>query len=544
MRPYRVQLMVCLFLIMATLVVYWQVRNHEFVNFDDSEYITENRYAQAGLTWKGIIWAFTTTHASNWHPLTWLSHMLDCEFYGLNAGWHHVTNLLFHIVNTLLLFLILNRITGAFWQSAFVAALFALHPLRVESVAWVAERKDVLSTFFWMLTMWAYIRYVERTGIKTYFLVLLFFALGLMAKPMLVTLPFVLLLLDYWPLGRLQLCQSNKDRWLNIRETTAIHLIWEKIPLFALTAVSCVVTFYAQLGPIASLDKLTVDVRVTNALVSYVSYIGKMIWPLKLAVFYPHPGMLPMWRAAGAGLLLVCISVLVIRAGRRTPYLAVGWLWYLGTLVPVIGFVQVGVQSMADRYTYVPLIGLFIMIAWGFADLVARWRYQRLALATCTGVVLLVFSICAWSQVGHWQNSITLFQHTLGVTKNNYLAHYNLGKAYGEIGRFKEEFEAYQEAIRINPCFARAHYNIGVLFGRMGNYREELQAYNKAIYLKPDHAKAHCNLGVAYAQMGHYSKAISVFKEALRLSPNDKMAQQNLKMAYDKIKDGKKGLGE
>ena len=538
--------MVCLFLIMATLVVYWQVRNHEFVNFDDSEYITENRHAQAGLTWKGIIWAFTTTHASNWHPLTWLSHMLDCQIYGLNAGGHHLTSLLLHIVNTLLLFVVLNRLTGALWRSAFVAALFALHPLHVESVAWVAERKDVLSTFFWMLTMWAYIRYTERPGLNRYLLILLPFALGLMAKPMLVTLPFVLLLMDYWPLGRLQL-NSLSSLWG--KRAGVRGALWEKVPLFALAAGSSVVTFLVQQGggALQSLDVLPFKIRIANTLVTYISYIVKMIWPLDLAVFYPHPGMWPIWQVLGAGLLLVCISVLLIRAARRRPYLAVGWLWYLGTLVPVIGVVQVGAQSMADRYTYVPLIGLFIIIAWGVFDLNkyspspggrglggGGGKLLRLVLAICTGVALLVFAICTWLQVGHWQNSIALFQHTLGVTENNYLAHYNLGKAYGEIGHFKEEFEAYQEAIRINPRLAKAHYNIGVLFGRMGNYQEELQAYKQAIHLKPDHAKAYCNLGVAHAQMGHYSKAIWAFKEALRLNPNDKVVQQNLGVLYEK----------
>ena len=536
MHCYRLELMVCLFLIASTVCVFCQVRNHDFVNYDDSEYVTENRHVQNGLTWEGTIWAFTTTHASNWHPLTWLSHMLDCQIYGLNPGGHHLTGLLFHIVNTLLLFVVLKQMTGALWQAAFVSALFALHPLHVESVAWVAERKDVVSAFFWLITMWAYVRYVKSPEFGRYLLVLLFFVLGLMAKPMLVTLPFALLLMDYWPLERLQL-NSLSTLWGD--RAGVRGALWEKVPLFALAAVSIVITLVAQQsgGAIASMDHLPMDVRMVNALVSYVNYIGKMIWPLKLAVFYPHPGILPIWQAAGAGLLLVCISILVIRAGQRTPYLAVGWLWYIGTLVPVIGFVQVGAQSMADRYTYVPLIGLFIIIAWGVADLTARWRYQRPVLAICTGVALSAFAICTWFQVGHWHNSIVLFKHTLHVTANNYLAHYNLGKAYGETGRFREEFVQYQEAIRINPRFARAHYNIGVLFGKMGNYREELQAYKRAISFKPDYAKAYCNLGAAYAQMGRYSKAVTAFEEAVRLNPDDRAALQNLKMAYEKIKD-------
>jgi hypothetical protein len=539
MRPNRLKLIICLFLIVATTSVFWQVGSHDFVNYDDNQYITENQHVQAGLTWKGIAWAFTTTHASNWHPLTWMSHMLDCQLFGLKSAGHHFTSVLFHVANTLLLFLILNRMTGALWRSAFVAALFALHPLHVESVAWVSERKDVLSTFFWMLTMWAYIRYAERRGLKTYFLVLLFFALGLMSKPMLVTLPFVLLLMDYWPLGRLRLhsLSTPKQSNLRIRETPLFPLVWEKVPLFALTAVSSVVTFYAQLGPIASLDKLPIDVRVTNALVSYVSYMGKMIWPQRLAVFYPHAGMPPMWQVILACLLLVGITVFAIRTARRSPYLPTGWLWYLGTLVPVIGIVQVGAQSMADRYTYIPLIGLFIIVSWGTADLVKRWRYQRHILSISGGVVLLALAIGTWSQARHWQNSVTLFTNALDVTSNNYLAHYNLGKAYGELGRFQEEFKEYQETIRINPRFARAHYNIGVLFGKMGNYSEELKAYERAIRLQPDYAKAYSNLGVVYAEKGLYAKAIRAFKEAVRLNPDDRVAQQNLRMAYEKVKE-------
>jgi hypothetical protein len=543
MRPHRLQLIVCLFLVVVTLAVYWQVGNHEFINFDDNLYVTENSHVQAGLTLKGVKWAFTATHAGNWHPLTWLSHMLDCQIYGLNPGGHHLTGLLFHLMNTLLLFVVLKQMTGALWQSALVSALFALHPLHVESVAWVAERKDVVSAFFWLITMWAYVRYVKSPVFSRYLLVLVFFALGLMAKPMLVTLPFVLLLMDYWPLERLQL-NSLSTLWGD--KAGVRGALWEKIPLFALAAVSSVITLIAQQGggALASMDHLPLYVRMVNALVSYVSYIGKMIWPLKLAIFYPHTGMLPIWQAAGAGLLLVCISVLVIRTARQRPYLAVGWLWYLGTLVPVIGFVQVGAQSMADRYTYMPLIGLFVMIAWGVPDLMARWRYQKPVLAICTGVILSAFGICTWFQVGHWKNSVALFTHTLSGTADNYVAHYNLGKAYGKIGRFREEFVQYQEVIRINPRFARAYYNIGVLFGKMGNYREELQAYKRAVSLKPDYAKAYCNLGAAYAQMGRYSKAVSAFKEAVRLNPDDRAARQNLKMAYEKIKRRKKGIGK
>ena len=443
---------VCLFLVIGILAVYWQVGNHEFVNYDDKDYITENQHVQAGLTLKSIAWAFTSTYASNWHPLTWLSHMLDCEIYGLNPRGHHFTNVFFHILNSILLFLIFKRMTGAFWKSAFVAALFAIHPLHVESVAWAAERKDVLSTFFCMLTMGAYILYVENQGIKKYLLTVLLFTLGLMAKPMLITLPFVLLLLDYWPLGRFN------------KRSPALQLIWEKIPLFVLTAVSSIVTFLVQQKAMSSLEVFPITARIFNALVSYLSYIVKMIWPFHLAIFYPYPGMPPVWQIAGACLLLVFISCIAIRTVRRYPYFAVGWLWYLGTLVPVIGLVQVGLQSMADRYTYIPLTGIFIIIAWGIPDLIAKWRYKKIGLFITTTTLISILMICTWSQVGCWRNSITLFSHAINVTENNSVAHNNLGSAFADQGKASETIKHYAEALRIDPMYADAHYNLGNAF--------------------------------------------------------------------------------
>ena len=372
-------LLTCLFIIMVTLSVYWQVQNFDFLNFDDDMYVTDNHHVQEGLTLKSIIWAFTTIHASNWHPLTWLSHMLDCQLYGINAGWHHLTNLLFHIANTLLLFFVFQKMTGCFWQSVFVATLFALHPLHVESVAWISERKDVLSTFFWMLTMWSYTRYVERLEVNRYLLVILFFTLGLMSKPMLVTLPFVLLLLDFYPLYRFRFQKS--DTSANPKQRSNILLlVLEKIPLLVLTAVSSAVTLYAQKHgeAIMSLDAISLKIRISNAVVSYIKYIGKMIYPSNLAVMYPFQGILPWWKITGACLILVSMSLLAIRIIKQSSYFAVGWLWYIGTLVPVIGLVQVGNQSMADRYTYVPLIGLFIIITWGVSELMVQWRYRKI----------------------------------------------------------------------------------------------------------------------------------------------------------------------
>ena len=473
-------ILVCLVLVVATGLAYWQVLHHDFVNFDDHYYVTENDRVQAGLTPEGFIWAFTTTDASNWHPLTWLSHMLDCELYGLNPGGHHLTNLLFHLASTLLLFIVFTRMTAALWRSALVAILFALHPLHVESVAWVAERKDVLSTLFWILTMWAYLHYVRHGGFKRYLLVLVAFTLGLMAKPMLVTLPFVLLLLDYWPLGRYQFGQSGAASHTAMSASIvprrsrsgALALVLEKTPLLALAAISSVVTYLVQQSGQAMqyMETLPLTVRIANALVSYVAYIGKTIWPANLAVFYPHPGYtLPMWQAAGAGLLLVFISIVTIRSMSRYPYLAVGWLWYLGTLVPVIGLVQVGEQAMADRYTYVPLIGLFIIAAWGLWDLEKKWHRQKIVFAL---ILLLPLTVCTWRQLHYWRDSISLWEHALAVTKKNALAHNNLGGAFEEEGNAEKAIANFYEALRHDPEYLIARNNLGLALFREGKITE------------------------------------------------------------------------
>ena len=532
----RRDVLVCLFLVIAILVVYWQVGNHEFVNYDDDVYVTENRHVQDGLTLEGIVWSVTAAHASNWHPLTWLSHMLDCQIYGLNPGWHHLTNLLFHIVNTLLLFLVLRRMTGDLWRSAFVAALFALHPLHVESVAWVAERKDVLSTFCWMLTMWSYVWYVEHPGAKRYLLILLFFILGLMAKPMLVTLPFVLLLLDYWPLNRFQFEQSGggsklqayRFRGIISQGSLSLRLVLEKTPFFILAAASSAVTFLVQQSGGAVSDEYSISVRLANALVSYVGYIGKAIWPSNLAVLYPHPGMLPWWQVAGAGLLLVSISLLAIRAVRRHPYFAVGWLWYLGTLVPVIGLVQVGAQAMADRYTYVPLIGLFIMISWGVPELVERWRYRRVVLTISPAIILLFLMICTWFQAQNWRDSVVLYKHTLKNTANNYLAYYNLGETLAREGRSDEAISHFREALRIKPDYMEAHNNLGVALMYQGRLDEAISHFREALRIEPGVEETHYNLAVALFRHGKAKKAISHFREALRINSDYAEAHYDL----------------
>ena len=538
MSPHRLKLMVSLILIVATIGVFWQVRNHDFLYYDDNLYVTENYHVLAGLTPEGIVWAFTTSHASNWHPISWLSHMMDCQIYGLNASEHHLTNLLFHIINTLLLFGVFERMTRARWRSALIAALFAVHPLHVESVAWVAERKDVLSTLFWFSTMWAYMRYVECPGFTRHLLVFVLFALGLMAKPMLVTLPFVLLLMDYWPLERFKFAHGEQRPGQFMHEaSSAPRLVLEKAPLFALAAGSCVATFLAQQswGAISSLDKLPLSVRMANALVAYVTYMGKMIWPVDLAVIYPHAGMLPMWQVAGAGLLLLTISLLVVRTARQFPYLVVGWLWYLGTLVPVIGLVQVGKQSIADRYTYVPLIGLFIMIAWGIAHLLRRWSHRKVILGTSASILLLALAICARWQVLHWRNGIVLFTHSVDVTTNNYVAHDTLGVALARQGRLNEAIAHCSEALRIRPNYAEAHNNLGAALALQGRLEEAIAQFSKAVQIDPTLAQAHKGMGLALTQQGRLEEAIPHYSKALESKPDDPAAHNDLGIVLVRI---------
>jgi tetratricopeptide (TPR) repeat protein len=536
-QNHTLELLISLILVVAIVSIFWQVRDHEFVSFDDNEYVAQNLPVRSGLSLSGVRWAFTAMHSNNWHPLTWLSHMLDCELYGLNPAGHHVTNVLFHMANSLLLFLVLHRMTGALWRSGFVAALFALHPLHVESVAWVAERKDVLSTFFWMLTLWAYFRYSKRPRINRYLLVLLFFALGLLSKPMLVTLPFVLLLLDYWPLGRIQLAKSTEPRVrsknsVDLKSAT-FSLILEKIPFLALAAMAAILTVFAQQkgGTVKALELFPLESRIANALTSYVSYIGKMIWPPPMAILYPYPDHFHIWGAAGAGLFLAGVTLLVIRVRRSHPYLAVGWLWYLGTLIPVIGLVQVGMQAMADRYTYVPLVGLFMMVGWGVPDILKGWKYQKIILAVSSSVSLFIFAILTWSQVQWWKSSITLFEHTVRVTSNNFLIHNKLGNVLFQKGEIGGAVAHYQEALRINSNFVEAYNNIGNAFIYKGDVQHAIDYYTKALSQAPDYADAHNNLGFALARQGKIAEAMTHYQEALRIKPDFAQAQYNLRMA-------------
>jgi len=525
----RSDLLVCLFLVMAIIAVYWQVGDHDFINYDDNLYVTINPHVQAGLTLDSITWAFTSTRASNWHPLTWISHMLDFQIYGMSPGQHHLTNMLFHILNTLLLFFVFKRMTKDLWQSGFVAALFALHPLHVESVVWLAERKDVLSTFFWILTLWSYVRYVERSDFNRYLPVLFFFILGLMAKPMIVTLPFVLLLLDYWPLKRFRLGLSEDGQGCRPKPFY-FGMVWEKLPLFFLAAGSSVITYMVQksTGAVSTLAVIPVHVRIANAIVSYVRYIGKMIWPHNLTILYPYPKSIILWQVAGAGMLLAAITVVVFRMVKTKPYVAVGWFWFLGTLVPVIGLVQAGSQAMADRYTYVPLIGLFIIVAWGVPDILGKWRYKKKILAVSSVIVLSVFMICTWFQVGKWRNSMTLFQNAVDVTENNYVAYEKLGEALAEQGKMDSAIKHYSEALRIRPDFMSTYLNMGVALREQGNYDAAIRHFLKALRINPDNAIAHNNLGVVFARKGNAKEAVSQFSEAIRIDPDYAGAYYNL----------------
>jgi len=531
MRFIYLKSIICLALIVAILSVYWQVTGNQFVTFDDYTYVAGNPNVRAGLTKQSLIWSFTKFHSGNWHPITWISHMFDCEMFGLKPGMHHLTNLIFHIANTLLIFLVFGKMTGALWRSAVVAALFAFHPLHVESVAWVAERKDVLSTFLWMLTMWAYIRYSGRPSLARYILILIFFILGLMSKPMLVSLPFVMLLMDYWPLGRLQSRLPEKEVRLKLTRLPLFRLILEKIPLFALAAVISIVAFFAQGEAVQPIEDCPAGLRMANALVSYVIYIRKMFWPNDLSVFYPYPQTIPFWQVAGSGLFIISLSVLFFKMAQKRPYAAVGWFWYLGTLVPVIGLVQVGNQAMADRYTYIPLIGLFMIIGWGIPDLLGKWTQRKYGNAISAGLLILVLCVCTWLQIRHWKDSIALFSHAIDVTDDNWMAHNNIGFPLVQQGRNSDAIAHFSEAVRIKPDYAEAHVNLANTYGLQRRFEEAIRHFSEALKIKPDFVDAHINLGVISGRRGNLDKAISHFEAVLRINPDDIRARQNLEYA-------------
>ncbi len=522
--------LIALLLALATLLVYLPVCHYGFVVYDDEDYVTENQVVQNGLTWAGVKWAFTTWHASNWHPLTWLSHMLDCGLFGLNPGAHHLVNVLFHAANVVLLFALLLRLTNSLWPGAFVAALFAWHPLHVESVAWISERKDVLSTFFGLLTLLAYVRAVTgdkcqviRTGEQNvsrvtchaspfYWLALIFFALGLMSKPMLVTLPFVMLLLDYWPLNRIA-----ESGCLAIFK----RLLVEKIPFFLLAAISCVVSFLAQRQgeAVVSLAKVSLRYRLENAPVAVGRYLLKMIWPADLAVFYPLPDKIPAFAVTAAVAALILISAGAWRARRRSPYWLVGWLWFLGTLVPVAGLVQVGGAALADRYTYIPSIGLFLAVAFGLQDLACRFRFLKIPVAVVAGLVLAGCLLLTENQLRYWHDTRALFAHAAAVTENNDIAHVNLGVELDQQGKWGEALAEYREAERLAPKRYQVHNNLGNLLANMGKTDEALAEYREAVRLNPELPLLHDGLGSVLAGLGRFGEAMNEFTNAARLDP-------------------------
>ena len=553
---------ICVILVTVIALVFFPVRWFEFVNYDDPDYISSNPRVQAGLSWENVRWAFSSSHASNWHPITWLSHMLDNELFGPNPGPQHLVSVAFHAVNTMLLFLVLRRMTGAHWRSALVAALFGLHPLRVESVAWVSERKDVLSGFFLLLTLGGYCRYIEssvrspglsRPGIPElaegsmattssshgnvleqpnaspvprwswYSLALACFALGLMSKPTLVTLPFWLLLLDYWPFKRFLLEKSDAKK--------VLALFVEKTPFFLMAAGASVVTFLVQRSGGAVSTSLSVSERMANALVSYVRYLGKTVWPQNLSVLYPHPGHWPAWEVGGAAVVLCVILVTVTVLSRKRSYLPVGWFWFMGGLVPVIGLVQVGVQSMADRYTYLPSIGLLILIVWGISDVVDRWLLALPAVGALAIAILVASAVLTEHQLRFWHDSTALFQRAIEVTSNNYLAYNNLGFDLSKKGKFQEAKEDYRKSLTINPQYPDALNNMGFALAGEKKYAEALPYYEAAVRVAPKQPEIRNNLGNALSELGKINEAIEQYRIVLSQNPDHADAHNNLGIA-------------
>ncbi len=513
--------LICVALVLLTLVAFWSVKDFGFINYDDDIYVYENAHVQAGLNPESVRAAFSTEllrRVTNWHPLTWLSLMLDASLFGLNPSGYHLVNLFLHILSTLLLFGVLRRMTQALWPSAFVACLFAIHPLHVESVAWVTERKDVLSGLFWMLTLWAYSVYVKRPEFKRYVPVFVFFALSLLAKPMTVTLPFVLLLLDYWPL----------------RRSSIAFLILEKVPLLILSVVISVVTYVAahQGGVVASFEALPLEVRIGNALVSYAAYLGKMIWPVWLAIYYPHPGVVILWKVLVSILVLAVITLFVIFRAKKSPYLVTGWFWYLGTLAPVIGIVQNSNFAMADRYTYLPLTGVFLIVAWGVPELLSKWRYRNAFLWASSILIVGVLCVMTIKQTGYWSDSITLFDRTLEVTEDNRLAYNNRGAAHADLGHYGQALKDYDRAIEIDPRHAKSWYNRGAVYGKIGNYRQAMEDFSRTLAIDPTFKMAYFNRGGIHGMLGEYPQAIADFNRALELDGGFVKAYANRGMTY------------
>ena len=531
--PQRRNLAICLLLAVVTVALYSPAFGHPFIfNYDDDLYVNNNSHVKAGLTWETVRWALTSTESSNWHPLTWLSHALDCTLYGLNPHGHHVTNVLLHGMNAVLLFLLLMYATGATGRSFLVAALFAVHPFNVESVAWIAERKNVLSTFFFLLTLGAYGWYALKPDVKRYLVVAALFVFALASKPMVVTLPCVLLLLDYWPLGRILGWNQHSETAFPVPQAPFSRLVLEKLPLLALSAADCAVTIFAQRSSGAMRLVLPLGVRLENAIYAYALYVWKAFWPVWLAVFYPHPGArLALWKLGLAALFVLSVSVLAWRQRARQPYLLIGWLWFLGTLVPVIGLIQVGEQAIADRYTYIPLIGIFVMAVWGAADLADSRQLSFRSRAKIAAIVLAVFSLFASDQLRYWRSAVDLWAHAVDVTRDSFLAEEDLGAALLASDRYAESLPHFQKAVRLRPSDSGSHLNLAGGLALSDRPREAVLEYETAIPLTSDpemRLSAYSTLGKLYSQLGQYSKARTSYQEALRIDPQQTSARDGL----------------
>ena len=532
---------ISLFLIALTWAVFAQTGGHQFVNYDDPLYVLENAHVRAGLTWRGIAWAFTHIHSQNWHPLTTISHMLDCQLFGVNPGAHHLVNVFFHSIAAVLLFILLAQITDSpsravgVWLSGFVAAVFAIHPLRVESVAWIAERKDVLSGVFFMLTLIAYAAYTRKQTIGRYLTMSILFACGLMSKPMLITTPIILLLLDYWPLNR-------------FARSTVSKLILEKVPLFALSIGSCIATLWAQNFALGSTEFLPLQWRITNALFGYFEYLRQMFWPVDLIPFYVHPeNRLETWRLLLALFVLVAVTAIVFVRRRQNPYLIVGWFWYLIMLIPVIGIVQVGLQGHADRYTYLPHVGLDIALVWLIWDLTKSWRQQKILLGGAGACVVGTLSILSWKQTTHWRDTETLWRHTLAVTPDSDVAHAGLGGILFVRGELDESIDHYERALRLRDGNAAAHFGLGRALMAKQKTDAAIFHFQKALSIQPDYIGASNDLGVLLASKGEIKEAVAVWEQSLSFDPDDADAANNIAwvratVADADLRDGREAL--
>jgi tetratricopeptide (TPR) repeat protein len=564
--------LVCTLLFVFVVWVYQPALQDKYMYFDENAYVMSNVHVNSGLSWSNVFWSFSSLDHANWHPLTWLSHMLDVQVYGLNPWGHHLTNLLLHAANTVLVFLVFRRMTGMAWRSLVVALLFGLHPLRVESVAWISERKDVLSTMFWLLAMWTYAKFAEESRTKDgktklfYTLTLLFFAMGLMSKTMLVTLPFVFFLLDFWPLKRWGL----KSKW---------HLILEKVPFFLLTVIVSIIAYIAQQqgGTLQEMSDLSFGDRLGNAFISYVRYLGKFFWPENLCIYYPHPGHWPLINVLAATLLLICVSLLAVSQWRRRPWLFTGWFWYLGTLVPVIGLVQLESQSMADRYTYVPLIGVYVMLVWVLCELTERWRQRTVFLCTFAITATIACVALTRYEIGFWKDDFTVWSRAISVTENNYIAHNNLGILFRPT-RVDAAFKEFQEAVRINPDFADAQryladefrtrgfldeaiihdqksleddptsgwaeYALGTAFWEKGQVDEAIVHFQKSVEVEPDYMESHKSLALIFDKRGQMGKAIAHFKVIASYEPENARAQNDLGVVYYRNKQVNEAINQ